>query len=77
MHPQMRSNRKLAFQRRNRRPRQANGGITVNCQENPEACIVITCDVTNLGTASSDAIELRVDGVIDERFYEVRIYTYS
>ncbi len=69
MHPYMREKRKLAIQSRKRRPRAVGDDIAVDCQVNPDACIVISCIIIDLDL--NDDIEVRIDGVIDERFYKV------
>lgn len=69
-----RRKRKLAMQRRKRSPRQASDvTAAVDCRENPGSCIVINCSISDLGTTASDTVIVRVEGVIDERFYEVGV----
>ena len=71
---EMRERRRMAI-RSFRRSSQDTDTITaVDCKENPDTCIAINCNITALGTASRDAIQLHINGVIDERFYVVSLF---
>ena len=40
-----------------------------DCQTNPEECVKVSCNITNLGLTT---VDIMITGFLDERFYYVR-----
>ncbi len=50
--------------------------LLVDCQTQQDRCLLLTCNITEIGATSSFDIIYRIEGALDERFYEVEVIPY-